>query len=240
MLWRPSHRFPHAEALAELRKALTPDFDEAWHWHAVVLVHVGHLDEAVREIQTAVRINPGNTIARYRFGPIYTYQQKFDEAIAALDRVPREVNPPLWTYVRAWALISLERLEEADRVLDSALQDNPRDQGGAMHAARAMLRAKRHDRAGAEADIAEAVRVGSNFMHFHHTAYSIGAAYAALGEFDKAEEWIENAANNGFPNYSFFESDVHLERLRATPRFRTFLAQLRQQWEQIPGEADSR
>src|SRR5262249_24377192 len=45
MLWRPSHGFPSREALVELRKALTsrPDFDEAWHMHAAILMHVGHL-----------------------------------------------------------------------------------------------------------------------------------------------------------------------------------------------------
>ena len=67
---------------------------------------------------------------------------------------------------------------------------------------------------------------------------AIGAIYATLGEFDKAQEWIENAASDGFPNYAFFETDVHLDRLRATPRFRAFLSKLRQEWEHIPGESE--
>ena len=240
MLWRPSHGFPSREALSELRQALAgrPDFDEAWHQHAVVLFHVGHLSAAFRDIQRSLQINPGNTVARFRLGPIYVYQQKFEEAIAALDRVPREVYPAQWAYQRAWALISLGRLDEAGHLVDEELRSNPVDQGGVVHAARAMLRAKRGDRKGAEADIGEAVRVGRNFIHFHHTAYSIGAVYAALGEFDKAQEWIERAANDGFPNYAFFETDMHLERLRAVPRFRAFLSKLRSEWEHIPGEPE--
>ena len=55
---------------------------------------------------------------------------------------------------------------------------------------------------------------------------------------DRAQEWIENAANDGFPNFTYFENDPHLERLRAVPRFRTFLAKLRQEWEHLPGESD--
>jgi len=240
MLWRPSHGFPSREALAELRKALAtqPNFDEAWHWRAVILFHVGHLDGGIRDIQRALQINPGNTTARFRFGPIYVYQQKFEEAIAALDRVPPESYPAQWTYQRAWALISLGRLEEAGRLVDQALSDNPADQGGVLHSARAMLRAKRGDRAGAEADIAEAVRVGKNFIHFHHTAYAIGAVYATLGDVDKAQDWIERAANDGFPNYAYFETDLHLARLRRTPRFVAFLAQLRRDWEHIDGEPE--
>lgn len=51
------------------------------------------------------------------------------------------------------------------------MKSNVTDQGGVLHACRAMIRAKNGDRAGAEADIAEAIRVGRNFGHFHHTAY---------------------------------------------------------------------
>jgi serine/threonine-protein kinase len=238
MLWRPSHGFPNREALAEFRKALTarPNFDEAWHQHAVVLFHVGHLEPAAREIEKALEINPSNTVARFRFGPIYVYQQRFEDALAALNRVPRESFPAQWHYQRAWSLISLGRLDEAGHFLEESLKDNPVDQGGVLHAARAMLRAKRGDRQGAETDIAEAIRVGRNFIHFHHTAYSIGAIYATMGDFDKAQEWIENAANDGFPNYTFFETDIHLARLRSVPRFQAFLSKLRQEWERIPGE----
>jgi TolB-like protein/Flp pilus assembly protein TadD len=240
MLWRPSHGFPSREALQEFRKAMAarPNFDEAWHQHAVVLFHVGHLDAAARGIQNALQINPANTTARFRLGPIYVYQLRFEDAIAALNRVPKEAFPAQWTYQRAWALISLGRVAEAGRVVDEALKDNPADQGGVLHSARAMLRARRGDRPGAEADIADAIRVGRNFIHFHHTAYAIGAVYSVLGDFDKAQEWIEHAANDGFPNYPYFETDVHLAALRATPRFRAFLAKLRGEWEHIPGEPE--
>jgi TolB-like protein len=240
MLWRPSHGFPSREALAELRKALVaqPNFDEAWHQHAVILFHVGHLDGAAHEIQRSLEINPGNTVARFRFGPIYVYQQKFDDALAALDRVPRESFPAQWSYQKAWSLISLGRLDDAGRFLDAALMENPADQGGVLHSARAMLRAKHGDRNGAEADVAEAIRVGKNFIHFHHTAYSIAAVYASLGEFDKAQDWIKNAADQGFPNYTFFENDVHLAGLRSTPGFQAFLSKLRKEWEHIPGEPE--
>jgi TolB-like protein/tetratricopeptide (TPR) repeat protein len=240
MLWRPSHGFPSREALSELRRALAvqPNFDEAWHQHGFILTHVGHLDAAFRDLEKALQVNSAHTLARFRIVPIKIYQQKFEEAMTALNRVPRETFPAQWVYQRAWALISLGRLEEAERVVGEALQGNPIDQGGVLHAARAMLRARNGDRNGAEADIAEAIRAGRSFLHFHHTAYTIGAVYSALGDLDQAQEWIENAANDGFPNYTFFETDVHLARLRTVPRFRAFLAKLRQEWEHIPGELE--
>ena len=238
LLWQPSESFPSREALAEYRQALAvrPTFDQAWHQRGVVLFHVGHLEAGLRAVERAAELNPANTQARFRVAPIRVYQQRYEDAIAVLRRVPREIYPPQWTYQMAWSLISLGRLDEASQEIETALSGKAPDQGGVVHAARAMLRLKRGDRRGAEADIAEAIERGQGFGHFHHTAYSIGAIYAQLGEFDRAQEWIERAAADGFPCYSMFETDPYLAKLRDTARFRTFLAKLRQEWETIPGE----
>jgi TolB-like protein/DNA-binding winged helix-turn-helix (wHTH) protein len=240
LLWTHSHGFPHREALAEDRKAFSvePSFDEAWHHHALILFHIGHIQEAWCEIEKALSINPANDQARYRLGPMLNYQGKWQEAIDALNHVPREVSPGLWSYQMAWALQSLNRLPEAARRLDAALAENARDPGGNLYGARAMVRAKSGDRHGAEADISRAIRVGKGFSHFHHTAYSISAVYSVLGDLDKAQEWIENAANDGFPCYTLFEADSNLQHLRATPRFQAFIAKLRREYEHIPGETE--
>jgi TolB-like protein/Flp pilus assembly protein TadD len=237
MLWRPSHGFPSREALAELRKALAsrPDFDEAWHMHGVILFHVGHLEAGLRDVEKALELNPASTLARFRLGPIYVYQQRYEEAIAALRRVPRQTFPAQWTHQMAWALLSLGRLDEAEREIGSALASDGRDPGGVVHAARAMVRARRGDRRGAEADITVAAQARS-FGHFHHTAYAIGAVYATLGELDEAQAWIEVAAGTGFPNYAMFETDPSLRPLRERPRFQAFLASLHREWEHLPGE----
>jgi TolB-like protein len=240
LLWTHSHGFPHREALAEARKAysMQPSFDEAWHHHAVILFHIGHIQEAWREIEKTLSINPANAQARYRIGPMLNYQGKWQEAIDALNHVPREVSPGLWSYQMAWALQSLNRLPEASRLLDAALAENASDPGGNLYGARAMVRAKSSDRPGTEADITTAIRVGQGYGHFHHTAYSIAAVYSVLGDLEKAQEWIEKAANDGFPCYTLFEADPNLQGLRHTPRFQAFIAKLRREYEHIPGETE--
>jgi len=239
LLWGPSHAFPSREALGEFRKAISaePNFDEAWHQHGVVLLHVGHLEQAWRDIDRALSINPANTLARFRYAPILEYQLKYADALESLKTVPKQAFLANWEYHRAWCLLSLGRLPDAKRELESALAESPRDPGGVLHSARAMLRARSGDRAGAKADIAEAIRIGKGFVHFHHTAYAIGAVYSVLGDVEKGQEWIENAATDGFPCYPLFEKDPYLERLRTSPRFREFLTRLRQDWEHIPGES---
>ena len=109
--------------------------------------------------------------------------------MVALRRVPRESYLSQWTYQMVWALIALGRLNEADQEIATSLERSTTDQGGVIHAARAMLRVKRGDRKGALADIEEAVARGRGFIHFHHTAYSIGAVYVQRGDFERAQQW---------------------------------------------------
>jgi hypothetical protein len=97
-----------------------------------------------------------------------------------------------------------------------------------------MLRVKRGDRRGALADVDEAIARGRGFIHFHHTEYSIGTVYAQLGDFTRAQHWIEQAAADGFPCYTLFENDPLLAGLREMAEFRTFLVKLRQQWQHLP------
>ena len=201
-------------------------------------MHVGHLEAGLRSIQKTLSLNPANSEARFRIAAVLMSQQKYEEAIAQLNRVPQQVIPANWTYYMAWALLSLGRTQEAARHLEVSLREHVKDPGGLLHGARGLMRAKSGDRRGAEADIVEAIRSGKGFYHFHHTAYSIGAIYCVLGDLEKAQQWIENAAADGFPCYALFESDPHLAPLRATARFQSFLAKLRLEWEHISGEPE--
>jgi len=238
LIWQPTEGFPHRGALNEYRLALKrqPNMDDAWHHRGVVLMHIGHLEQAGEFYQRAVTLNPANTLARFRFAPLLNYQSKYDDALTVLRRVPRDIYPSQWTYHMGWSLVTLGRMREAAEEIDKALSNTKTDQGGVIHATRALLRAKNGDRRGAEADIAAAIEFGQGFGHFHHTALTIGEVYSVLGDLDRAQEWVEKAANDGFPNYSFFEVDPHLASLRATDRFRRFLQQLRSEWEHIEGE----
>ena len=77
LLWQPSQGFAQREALGEFQRALSerPSFDEAWNQRGMVL-HIGHLDEALKSIERAIALNPGNANARFRIAPIRVYQQQ--------------------------------------------------------------------------------------------------------------------------------------------------------------------
>ena len=232
LVWSPARHFPHEQAAQDLRKALSLDstLDEAHHQLGLILMHVGLLDEAQAEIDSALAINPSNALARFRLGVIALYREKYDRAYDVFNTSAHEENPSLWAFQMATALFRLGREGDAAKMIDQYLHDYPADQGGVGTSVRAMILAKAGRKREAEAAIARAVALGQNFGHFHHTAYNIASAYALLGDRDRGIEYLRKAADDGFPCYPLFASDAQLDALRRDPRFIALMAKLEKDW----------
>jgi serine/threonine protein kinase/TolB-like protein len=233
LLWTPANHFPHDKAIQEYRRALAlnPSLDEARNQLALVLGHVGLLDEALAELNKALTTNPSNNLARFRVGEVLLFQGKHEEALAALRNIPPEVNPSLVGHQIVFALISLGRKEEAAATLEKFLKDYPTDNRGLFTSLQAMLAASAGQHRDAEEKIQLAIERGKGFGHFHHTGYHIACAYAMMNRHEQATEWLESVANDGFPCYVLFARDHNLDNLRQDARFQVLLAKLKHQWE---------
>ena len=233
LLWTPSNHFPHDQAIQEYRRALAlnPSLDEARNQLAVVLGHVGLLDEAMAELDQALKTNPGNTLARFRVGEILLFEGKHEEALAALRNVPADANPALIGHQIVLTLFDLGRKEEAAATLEKFLNDYPEDNRGLFTSLQAMLAAADGQPRVAEEKIKLAIERGKGFGHFHHTAYHIACAYALMNRKEEAIKWLESAADNGFPCYILFATDHNLDSLRQHPRFQQFMARMKHDWE---------
>jgi hypothetical protein len=64
----------------------------------------------------------------------------------------------------------------------------------------------------------------------HHVAYSVGAAYASLGDAAEAKKWLAEAARTGLPCYPWYARDPLLDPLRTDAEFRRFLTELQKSW----------
>ncbi|MBI3698065.1 MAG: protein kinase [Acidobacteria bacterium] len=236
ILWRPFNHFPHEEAIREYKRAveLNANADEAHHQLGLVYLHVGLLEKGMQEVQTAVSLNPGNNLARFRVAVALLYMGKDEQALAAFEAVPPGINPALWGYQAAWAMSHLGRRQEAAERIEDFLKKSPQDEGGVLAGMKAILLAKAGDRSGAEKIIRRAAEK-KGYGHFHHTAYSIGAAYSLMNQAGPAVEWLRASAEDGFPNYPLFERDPDLNGIRGDPRFVALMAKLKAQWERRRG-----
>jgi len=107
----------------------------------------------------------------------------------------------------------------------------PNDPGGSLTSIQALLAADAGDAPLAERKIQEAVAKGKGYQHFHHVAYAVASSYALLGKREEALQYLRMAADDGFPCYPLFEHDTNLNHLRNDPRFLSFLAEEKKQWE---------
>ncbi len=235
MLWTPSRRFPHDQAIAAYRRALSlnSQLDEAHHQLALVLLHVGLLDEAKAHLDSALAINQGNTLARFRYGVIATYRSDYAEADRIFRSTQKELNPSLWGFQEATVLLGLGRTSEAYALISTFLADNPKDEAGVGHSVLAMIAAKAGRRTEADSAIARAISLGGGFGHFHHTAYNIAVAETMLGRRSAAIEYLEQAADDGFPCYTLFATDTNLAALRSESRFVALLTRLKADMERL-------
>ena len=63
--------------------------------------------------------------------------------------------------------------------------------------------------------------------------YQIACVYAVIGETDKAMAWLERSVETGFPCWSFFRVDPHLESLREEPTFKRLVTGLEQKYSSL-------
>ena len=234
LLWTPANHFPHDKAIQEYRRALAlnPSLDEARNQLALVLSHVGLLDEALAELDKALAANPSNNLARFRVGEVLLFQGKHEQALTALRNVPTEANPSLVGHQIVLALFNLGKREEAEATLEKLLKDYPADNRGLFTSLQAIFAASAGQPREAEKKIQSAIERGKGFGHFHHTAYHIACAYAIMNKHEQAIKWLESVANDGFPCYVLFETDHNLDNVRQDARFQALLTKLKQQREQ--------
>ena len=232
ILWTKAKGFPHELAIRAFQKALEldPDASETHHQLSMVYSHVGLLDEAQTHVARAIDLNPNNTMARFRVGVYSAWQCRFEDALAVLKTVPADVSPFLVDRVRAEVYVQLGRPDKARAIVDDYLATHPNDEGGSLTGVRALVLAKAGETREARRTIARAIELGTGFGHFHHTAYNIAATYAALREPDEAANWVEAAADDGFPCYPYFARDPNLDILRGFPPLVRLMSQLQKQW----------
>jgi len=232
LTWTKANGFPHDVAVRLHRKAaaLKPSFVDPHASLGSIYMHVGLLDRALAEYDTALALDPTTTFVPPRVARIHWYQGKYQESLREFEAFARRF-PGGFASEHALVLDYLGRPAEALAVLDSAEQVRAGMQAGDIDAARAVIFAARGRRADAIAAIGRAERDGGRASHFHHAEYNIAAAYALLGDHDKALDFLRRTAADGMPCYPLFLGDPHLHGLANDPRFVEFMAETKRRWE---------
>ena len=234
LLWSPANGFPHEQAIAEFHAALAldPELVDAHNWLAAIYFHIGLLDEAEVEIETALRLDPSKNIARLHKAVVQSYAGRYKEAVQGFRSLPRDLSSGLAGSTTAWCLLNLGRTDEASDLIQRLIVQVHSDTGGQLAGLNAMLFAISGDSPAAETSIAEAIEKGSGFGHFHHTTHFIADAYALMNQPEDAVRYLRMTADDGFPCYPLFNNDPNLDAVRSDPGFQEFISEQRAIWEE--------
>ena len=231
-------RFDWSRLLAETDAALElePTLDLAHTARARALFHLGLFKAAEAAAASALELNPASNIETERLiVALALFSGRFDTARTQAERLAsRSDAPAIRTYLGE-ALFYLGREREAADLLGSIKRRGEPDVRS--QAALAGVLAASGQRAAARATINEIVR--SPYID-HHTAYSLGAAYAQLGQPVDALKFLRAAVEDGFPCYPWFVDDPLLAPIRRNAAYGQLMSDLRVRFEDARARYESR
>jgi tetratricopeptide (TPR) repeat protein len=233
LTWNFHNKFPHEKVIREYKRAiaLKPDLDEAYHQLGVVYFHVGLIDEGFEAYRKALKINPDNKFTAVDLASMYFFTGKKTDLELLIDLFKEQPDNLISSFrATQWAiaLITLDRLCEAEIILSEFLTKDPSDLF--INSALAILQTKKGDRTGALKKIELCEKSNLNTGHFHHAVYNLAVAYALLGDFKRSVRKLTWVAENGFPNYTIFRDDQLLDSLHQFTPYNELLKKLKKSW----------
>jgi DNA-binding winged helix-turn-helix (wHTH) protein/TolB-like protein len=205
--------------------ALNPNLDQARFFVAGAYYHHGYMQEALIEMEKGRSVHGVDAIEPIRIEALVAlFSGDFAPAQARLAEVSRLTSQPIGDTYLALAYYYTGSSERARRMLEALAASRSASTSARAGAALAGVEAARGHNAEARRLIERVVR---GLYRDHHVAYSLGAAFAQLGEHHEAARWLRTAADTGFPCPPFFERDPLLEPFRRGPAFADLLTYVR-------------
>src|SRR5690606_17049477 len=202
-----------AEAAFQRSIELNPSYTVAHQWYANHLVARGRFDEAAREMTYARELNPLSLIANGALGWVYFFAHRYEDAVAQCD-LALEMAPD-WDLCHIWRGQAFEELGRRDDAIAS-LQRAVELSGGTGISIAALARAYatfgEPERA---RELLAEMLAGSEYR----PSYEIAKVYVALGEHDRAIDWLERAYEEHAHSMAFLKVDPQLEPLHGNARF---------------------
>jgi tetratricopeptide (TPR) repeat protein len=209
------------------RRAITlnPTLEQAHFFTAAAYYHLGYMEESLIALENGRRLNGPDEIEPLRIEALVAlFAGRFTAARTQLQEVSRRSSQTIGDTYLALAYYYTGSTDQGVAMLTTLAPHRSATTAARAGAALAGLLAAEGQPARAREALA---RVVESDYRDHHVAYSLGAAYAQLGDHDAAVRWLRTAADTGFPCLVWFERDPLLEPLQTPPTWSELLAHVR-------------
>jgi tetratricopeptide (TPR) repeat protein len=185
--------------------------------------------EAISEAQIAERLDPRSPAVKAAAAMTYSFNEQYAEAIAECDKA-LELDEKFMPAIRVkrWTSVAMKDFAGAKAAFEKELLygNGSTDEPG-WRIIEIQVTAPNEDRS-AKLKLLEGA-VASELVRNNHNAFAFEAALAfnALGETEKALDWLEKSEASRSHNFNYLEVDPRLSNLRDHPRFRKLVEKLR-------------
>lgn len=240
ILWSPSRGFQNRPALRAINAALkiNPSRYNVRQLRGAILFHLGHYQQAERDVEESLLSNPGYALGIQTQGMIALYQGDYERADQVIQRAlaldPALVHANIFCPL---APLYMGRLADAQEKIRKARQMVPEEPQ--LNSLEALIAACEGNFERAEQLADEACSENKKSVtHTHHTWHYAAGVYALCGKAEKALVELRRCAKLGLPNYLLFGSDPNLRPLREHPDFIALQSDLRREYDQYRNEFD--
>jgi TolB-like protein/Tfp pilus assembly protein PilF len=216
--------FDWAAAESEFKRAieLNPGYATAHQWYALYLARTGRFEEAIGEIKKAQQLDPLSLIVNSLVGSVFRFSRRYDEAIEQL-RQTLAMDPSFGP-----AHINLGQIYVRKRMYSEAIAEfraglkfageDPRFITG-LGCAYALS----GNQVEARKILAELL---ARSKRGYFPAHAIATVYIALGDKDRAFEWLGKAVEERGEYVVWLKVEPGYDPLRSDPRFADLLRRL--------------
>jgi len=220
--------FDWNETVAAGRRALAlnPNLEQARFFVAGAYYHNGFMQEALLEMEKGRGLHGADVVEPIRIEALVAlFSGNFAPARARLEDVSRLSSQSIGDTYLALSYYYTGSVDRGRAMLEELSKSRSASTSARAGAALASVMAAQGEAANARLLID---RILKGEYRDHHVAYSLGAAYAQLGELPAADRWLRTAADTGFPCLPFFERDPLLEPLRRGVAYKDLLGHVRE------------
>jgi len=201
---------------------LNPNYATGHHWYAEWLLYLGHTEEALNEMALAVELDPVSQAIIKDQGMVYYYTRHYDKAIqmalTALDLDPH--------FISVHRLLSLcyqgkgmyEKAMDENRIWGEFTKDEAKTK-----LAQAQILAASGNKVEARKMLPD---IESHYILGGNDYRSMALIYAALGDNDKAFEWLDQSWARHEESLCNLKVDPKLDALQSDPRFDILLRKI--------------
>ena len=207
--------FEQAEALFQLALDLNPNYANAHHWYAHLLMAMSRFDEALIESERALELDPLSAVMNAHLGWHFVCTRENDLAIAQFKRtLALDSKFVVARWYLALAFEQAGRYSEAETAFREALLSTNKDPSVRADAAHFYGSAGQRERA-----LSELAKLEKLSKAKFVSSFGLAVICVGIRDDGRAFEYFEKAVQEHTDMLVYLNVDSRFDRIRSDPRF---------------------